>query len=167
MILLLVFAVRQPWFPASGFPGWEAGLGPAFVALILPTLALALPQAALIARVARAALLAEQGRDYVRTARAKGLGRGRILMRHIAPNAAAPILAIVGLQFPFLLAGGVIVENVFYLPGLGRLIVQAITARDLIVVQAVAMLMVAAAVIASFLTDVVQALLDPRLRSRA
>jgi len=167
MILLLVFAVRQPWFPASGFPGWEAGLGPAFVALILPTLALALPQAALIARVARAALLAEQGRDYVRTARAKGLGRGRILMRHIAPNAAAPILAIVGLQFPFLLAGGVIVENVFYLPGLGRLIVQAITARDLIVVQAVAMLMVAAAVIASFLTDVVQALLDPRLRQRA
>jgi len=167
MILLLVFAVRRPWFAASGFPGWQAGLGPALAALILPTLALALPQAALIARVARAALLAEQGRDYVRTARAKGLGRGRILLRHIAPNAAAPILAVIGLQFPFLLAGGVIVENVFYLPGLGRLIVQAITARDLIVVQAVAMLMVAAAVIASFLTDVVQAILDPQLRQRA
>ena len=167
MILLLAFAVRRPWFPASGFPGWQAGLGPALVALILPTFALALPQAALIARVARAALLAEQGRDYVRTARAKGLGRGRILSRHIAPNAAAPILAIVGLQFPFLLAGSVIVENVFYLPGLGSLVVQAITARDLIVVQAVAMLMVAATVIASFLTDVAQALLDPRLRGRA
>jgi ABC-type dipeptide/oligopeptide/nickel transport system permease component len=167
MILLLAFAVHLSWFPASGFPGWQAGLRPALCALILPTLALGLPQAALIARVARAALLAEQGRDYVRTARAKGLGRGRILWRHIAPNAAAPILAIVGLQFPFLLAGSVIVENVFYLPGLGSLVVQAITARDLIVVQAVALLMVAATVIASFLTDVAQALLDPRLRGRA
>jgi ABC-type dipeptide/oligopeptide/nickel transport system permease component len=105
--------------------------------------------------VARAALLAEQKRDYVRTARAKGLPRRRILWRHIAPNAAAPILAIVGLQFPFLLAGSVIVENVFYLPGLGSLVVQA-----------VAMLMVAATVIASFLTDVAHVLLDPRLKDR-
>lgn len=167
MILLLAFAVYLPWFPASGFPGWQAGAGPALAALILPTLALALPQAALIARVARAALLAEQSRDYVRTARAKGLGRRLILLRHIAPNAAAPILAVVGLQFPYLLAGAVIVENVFYLPGLGSLVVQAITARDLIVVQAVAMLMVAATVIASFLADVAQALLDPRLRGRS
>ena len=166
MILLLAFAVHRHWFPASGFPGWQAGLGPALAALVLPTLALGLPQAALIARVARAALLAEQRRDYVRTARAKGLGRTRILWRHIAPNAAAPILAVVGLQFPFLLAGSVIVENVFYLPGLGSLVVQAITARDLIVVQAVALLMVAATVIASFLTDVAQTLLDPRLRRR-
>ena len=166
MILLLAFAVHLPWFPANGFPGWQSGLRPALAALILPTLALALPQAALIARVARAALLAEQGRDYVRTARAKGLGRGPILARHIAPNAAAPILAIVGLQFPFLIAGSVIVENVFYLPGLGSLVVQAITARDLIVVQAVAMLMVAATVTASFLTDVAQVVLDPRLRDR-
>jgi len=166
MILLLAFAVHLRWLPASGFPGWQSGLGPALAALILPTLALALPQAALIARVARAALLAEQGRDYVRTARAKGLGRWSILVRHIAPNAAAPILAIVGLQFPFLLAGSVIVENVFYLPGLGGLVVQAITARDLIVVQTVAMLMVAATVIASFLTDVAQVVLDPRLRDR-
>jgi ABC-type dipeptide/oligopeptide/nickel transport system permease component/ABC-type transport system substrate-binding protein len=166
MILLLAFAVRLRWFPASGFPGWQAGIGPALTALILPTLALALPQAAQIARVARAALLAEQGRDYVRTARAKGLARRRILWRHIAPNAAAPILAIVGLQFPFLLAGSVIVENVFYLPGLGSLVVQAITARDMIVVQAVAMLMVAATVIASFLIDVAHVLLDPRLKDR-
>ena len=136
-------------------------------ALILPVVALALPQAALIARVARAALVEEQGRDYVRTAHAKGLTRGTILRRHILPNAAAPILSLIGLQFPFLLAGSVIVENVFYLPGLGRLVVQAITARDLIVVQAVAMIMVATAVLASFLVDVAQTLLDPRLRDRA
>lgn len=167
MILLLVFAVRLRWLDASGFPGWQAGLGPALNALVLPVVALALPQAALIARIARAALVSEQGRDYVRTARAKGLGRGTILWRHVLPNAAAPILSVIGLQFPFLLAGSVIVENVFYLPGLGRLVVQAITARDLIVVQAVAMLMVVATVLASFLTDVAQSLLDPRLRGRS
>jgi ABC-type transport system substrate-binding protein/ABC-type dipeptide/oligopeptide/nickel transport system permease component len=167
MILLLLFAVRLHWIAASGFPGWQAGMGPAFAALILPTLALALPQAALIARVARAALVGELARDYVRAARAKGAGRGLILRRHVAPNAAGPILAVIGLQFPFLLGGSVIVENVFYLPGLGRLMVQAITARDLIVVQAVAMLLIAATVIASFLTDVAQALLDPRLRGRS
>jgi ABC-type dipeptide/oligopeptide/nickel transport system permease component len=85
----------------------------------------------------------------------------------VAPNAAGPILAVVGLQFPFLLGGSVIVENVFYLPGLGRLVVQAITARDVIVVQALAMLLVAATVTASFLTDAAQALLDPRLRDKA
>jgi len=167
MVLLLVFAVRLRWVGASGFPGWDAGLRPALASLVLPAIALAVPQGALIARVARAALLAEQARDYVRTAQAKGVGRGAILWRHIAPNAAAPILAVIGLQFPFLLAGSVIVENVFYLPGLGRLIVQAITARDLILVQTTAMLMVAATVIASFLTDVAQLLLDPRLRDRA
>jgi len=167
MVLLLVFAVRLRWIGASGFPGWGAGLGPALASLVLPAIALAVPQGALIVRVARAALLAEQARDYVRTAQAKGAGRGAILWRHIAPNAAAPILAVIGLQFPFLLAGSVIVENVFYLPGLGRLIVQAITARDLILVQAAAMLMVVATVIASFLTDAAQLLLDPRLRDRA
>ena len=167
MILLLVFAVRLRWFEVSGFPGWQAGIGPALAALVLPIFALALPQAALIARVARAALVDELARDYVRTARAKGLRRGTIVWRHVLPNAAAPILSVIGLQFPFLLAGSVIVENVFYLPGLGRLVVQAITARDLIVVQAVAMLMVVATVLASFLTDVAQSLLDPRLRGRS
>jgi ABC-type dipeptide/oligopeptide/nickel transport system permease component len=167
MILLLVFAVGLHWVEASGFPGWGAGAGPALGALLLPAIALAVPQAALIARVARAALVAELGRDYVRTARAKGAGEGLILRRHIWPNAAAPILTVIGLQFPFLLAGSVIVENVFSLPGLGRLVVQAITSRDLIVVQAVAMLMVAATVLASFLADVAQALLDPRLKDRA
>jgi len=166
-ILLLFFAVRLHWLDASGFPGWQPGIGAALAALILPVFALALPQAALIARVARAALVGELARDYVRTARAKGLSRATILRRHVLPNAAAPILSVIGLQFPFLLAGSVIVENVFYLPGIGRLIVQAIVARDLIVVQAIAMLMVAATVVSSFLADVAQMLLDPRLRERA
>ncbi len=166
MVLLLLFAVSLGWFPASGFPGWDAGAGAILAALILPAIALALPQAAVIARVARGALGEELARDYVRTARAKGLGRRVILWRHVLPNAGAPIVAVIGLQFPFLLGGSLIVENVFYLPGLGRLLVQAIGGRDLIVVQAVAMVMVVATVTASFLADVGQALLDPRLGAR-
>jgi ABC-type dipeptide/oligopeptide/nickel transport system permease component len=166
MLLLLLFAVRLRWFGAGGFPGWEGGIGPALRALVLPTIALALPQAAVIARVARGSLGEELRRDYVRTARAKGLGRNAILWRHALPNAAAPILTIIGLQFPFLLAGGVIVENVFYLPGLGRLVLQAIGGRDLITVQAVAMLMVLATVATSFLIDVAQIVVDPRIGGR-
>jgi ABC-type dipeptide/oligopeptide/nickel transport system permease component len=167
MLLLLLFAVQLRWLPASGFAGWDAGAGAILASLLLPALALAIPQGAVIARVARAALGEELGRDYVRTARAKGLHSDAILWRHVLPNAAAPILAVIGLQFPFLLGGSVIVENVFYLPGLGRLLLQAIGGRDLIVVQAIAMVMVVATVMASFLTDAAQALLDPRLRERA
>jgi peptide/nickel transport system substrate-binding protein len=167
MLLLLLFAVRLRWFPASGFAGWDAGVGEVLASLLLPALALAIPQAAVIARVTRGALAEELGRDYVRTARAKGVRRDAILWRHVLPNAAAPILSVIGLQFPFLLGGSVIVENVFYLPGLGRLLLQAIGGRDLIVVQAVAMVMVVATVTASFLTDAAQVLLDPRLRERA
>ncbi|WP_404709965.1 ABC transporter substrate-binding protein [Sphingomonas sp. MMS24-J13] len=166
MLLLLLFAVRLRWVGAGGFPGWDGGIGPALAALTLPTVALALPQAAVIARVARGSLGEELARDYVRTARAKGIGPNAILWRHVLPNAAAPILTIIGLQFPFLLAGGVIVENVFYLPGLGRLVLQAIGGRDLITVQAVAMLLVLATVATSFLIDVAQMLTDPRVVRR-
>jgi ABC-type dipeptide/oligopeptide/nickel transport system permease component len=166
ILLLLLFAVKLRWVEASGFPGWERGIGPALGALALPAIALALPQAAVIARVARGAIGEELARDYIRTARAKGPGPGEIVWRHALPNAAAPILAIIGLQFPFLLAGGVIVENVFYLPGLGRLVLQAIGGRDLVTVQAVAMLMVLATVLASFIVDVAQVLTDPRMGRR-
>ena len=164
MLLLLVFAVGLRWIGAGGFPGWAAGIAPALGALALPAIALALPQAAVILRVARAAIGDELGRDHIRTARAKGLGERAILWRHALPNAAGPILTVIGLQFPFLLAGAVIVENVFYLPGVGRLVLQAIAARDLIVVQAVVMLLVFATVVASLLVDVAQVLADPRLR---
>jgi peptide/nickel transport system substrate-binding protein len=163
-MMLLALAVLGGAHSASGFPGWDAGMGPILSTLFPPALALALPQAAIIARVARAAIGQELARDYVRTARAKGLTPGTILWRHVLPNAAAPIVAVVGLQWPFLLGGSVIVETVFALPGLGQLLLQAIGGRDLIVVQAVAMLMVGATVFASFAADVAQALLDPRSR---
>ena len=111
-------------------------------ALILPAVALALPQAAILARVLRSALIEELGRDYIRTARAKGASRGHALRRHALRNALIPVLTILGMQFSFLLAGAIIIENVFALPGLGRLIFQAITQRDLIVVESVVMLLV-------------------------
>ena len=104
-------------------------------ALTLPAIALALPQASILARVMRSALLDTLGEDYIRTARAKGLTRGQALRRHALRNALIPVLTIIGLQFSFLLAGAIIIENVFFLPGLGRLVFQAITARDLIVVE--------------------------------
>ncbi|MBW8859918.1 MAG: ABC transporter permease, partial [Caulobacter sp.] len=143
-----------------------AGLWPALKALTLPALALAAPQAAIIARVTRSALIDTLAEDYMRTARAKGLSQGQALWRHGLPNALIPLLTILGLQFPFLLAGSVIIENVFFLPGLGRLVLQAITQRDLIVVQGVVMLLIFAVVAATFLVDVAYVLVDPRLRGR-
>jgi len=166
VLLVMVFSTGLRWFTAGGFPGWEAGLGPAIQALTLPALALAVPQAAIIARVTRSALIDTLAEDYMRTARAKGLSRGQALWRHGLPNALIPLLTILGLQFPYLLAGGVIIENVFFLPGLGRLVLQAITQRDLIVVQGVVMLLVFAVVATTFLIDVAYVLVDPRLRGR-
>jgi ABC-type dipeptide/oligopeptide/nickel transport system permease component len=147
----------------SDFPGWDAGIGPALSSLALPAIVLGLPQAAVVLRVTRAALGRELAADYVRTALAKGLARDAILGRHVLPNAAAPVLTVIGLQVSFLLGGSVLVENVFALPGLGRLVLQAIAARDLVTVQAVVMLLVAVTVATSFVVDIVQALVDPRV----
>jgi len=166
LMLVYVFAVGLRLLPSGGFPGWESGLWPAFKALILPAVALALPQAAILARVARSALIEVLGEDYIRTARAKGLPAGMVMRRHALRNAVIPVLTIVGLQFSFLLAGTIIIENVFYLPGLGRLVFQAITQRDLIVVQGVVMLLVAAVILVNLLVDLSYGLVDPRLRVR-
>ena len=133
-------------------------------ALTLPALALALPQAAILARVMRSALIEMLGEDFIRTARAKGLSMRQVLWRHALRNAMIPVLTILGLQFAFLLAGGIIIEQVFYLPGLGRLVFQAISARDLIVVESVVMLLVFAVIVVNFVVDLAYALVDPRLR---
>ncbi|PZU57183.1 MAG: ABC transporter substrate-binding protein [Sphingobium sp.] len=167
ILLVLLFSVVLRWFGAGGFPGWEAGMGPALRALTLPTIALGLPQAAILARVTRASLMETMAEDYVRTARAKGLSLDAALRRHALPNALAPVLTVLGLQVPFLLAGSAIIETIFFLPGLGRLVLQAITQRDLIVVQSVVVLLVAASVLASFIVDMLQSAIDPRLRHRS
>lgn len=165
MLLVLLFAVKLRWLPAGGFPGWETPVA-ALKSLILPAIALALPQAAILARVLRSALIETQGQDYIRTARAKGLSQGETLRRHALRNALIPVLTILGMQFSFLLAGAIIIENVFYLPGLGRLIFQAITQRDLIVVQSAVLVLVAAVILVTFLVDLAYAAVDPRLRQR-
>ena len=164
MLLVLVFAINLRWFSAGGFPGWDRGVWGGVKALTLPAIALALPQAAILARVMRSSLLDMLGEDFVRTARAKGLSRRQALWRHALRNAMIPVLTIIGLQFSFLLAGGIIIEQVFFLPGLGRLIFQAISARDLIVVESVVMLLVFAVIVVNFAVDLAYALVDPRLR---
>ena len=163
MLLVLLLAVTWRLFPAGGFPGWDDP--PAAIrALTLPAVALALPQASILARVLRSAVLDALDADYVRTARAKGLSRRAVVVRHALRNALIPALTILGLQFSFLIAGAIVIEQVFALPGLGRLIFQGITQRDLIVVQSVTMLLVAAVILVTFLVEVAYALADPRLR---
>ncbi len=164
MLLILLFAVNLGWVPAGGFAGWEEGVGPALVSLLLPAIALALPQAAILARITRSSVLEVMKEDYVRTARAKGLTRGEALWRHGVRNALIPVVTIMGLQFSFLLAGTIIIENVFYLPGLGRLMFQAIAQRDLVVVKDLVILLATAVILVNFLVDLSYALLDPRLR---
>ncbi len=163
LLFILLFAVNLAWFPASGFAGWEAGAGPALRSLLLPAAALALPQAAILARVTRSAVLDTLGQDYVRTALAKGLTSSVALWRHAVPNALIPVVTILGLQFSFLLAGTVIIENVFTLPGLGRLMFQAIAQRDLIVVQDLVVLLAGSVIAVNFLVDLLYLALDPRL----
>lgn len=166
MILVLLFAIKLRWFAAGGFVGWDEGLLAGIHSLTLPAIALALPQAAILARVMRSSLLDVLGEDFMRTARAKGLTEWQSLRRHGLRNAMIPVLTIIGLQFSFLLAGGIIIEQVFYLPGLGRLIFQSISARDLIVVESVTMLLVFAVIFVNFCVDLAYAAVDPRLRSR-
>ena len=167
VLLVLLFAVRLGWLPANGFPGWHGGALPALRALALPAISLGLPQAGVMTRVARAALLDVLHEDFVRTARAKGLSRRAALLRHALPNALPPIVTILGLQLSFLVAGSILVENVFDLPGLGRLATQAFAQRDLVVVEDVVLFFAAVVIVASFAVDLLQLALDPRLRTVA
>jgi peptide/nickel transport system permease protein len=168
ILLILVFAVQLQWVSAGGFPGWSAddggGVWKGLKALVLPAIALALVQAAILARVTRSAVLEVMREDYVRTARAKGLSRRQALWRHVLRNAMIPVLTVMGLQFANLITGTIVVENVFVLPGIGRLVFQAISNRDLVVVRDVVMLLAAVVVLVNFVVDVLYAWIDPRLR---
>ena len=165
LLLILLFAVHLRWFSAGGFPGWDAGVGPALKSLLLPALALATVQGAILTRFTRSAVLETMREDYVRTARAKGLTRGQTLRRHVLRNAMIPLVTVMGLQFANLLAGTIVVENVFALPGVGRLILQAITNRDLVVVRDVVTLLAAMVVLINLVVDLLYAAIDPRLKS--
>jgi peptide/nickel transport system permease protein len=168
ILLILLFAVKLQWVSAGGFPGWteDEGGGPweGLQALLLPALSLALVQAAILARVTRSAVLEVMREDFVRTARAKGLSRRQALWGHVLRNAMIPVLTVSGLQFANLITGTIVVENVFVLPGIGRLVFQAISNRDLVVVRDVVMLLAGVVVLVNFVVDVLYAVVDPRLR---
>ncbi len=167
MLLVVVFSINLRWFSAGGFPGWDKGFFISMKALTLPAIALALPQASILARVMRSALIDTMNEDFIRTARAKGLTKRQAMWKHALRNAMIPVLTIIGLQFSFLMAGAIIIENVFFLPGLGRLVFQSISQRDLIVVESVVMLLVFAVVLVTFIVDIAYAAVDPRLRGRS
>ncbi len=168
ILLILLFAVKLQWVSAGGFPGWTegdgGGLWQGLQSLLLPALSLALVQAAILARVTRSAVLEVMREDFVRTARAKGLTRRQALWRHVLRNAMIPVLTVSGLQFANLITGTIVVENVFVLPGIGRLVFQAISNRDLVVVRDVVMLLAGVVVLVNFVVDLLYAIVDPRLR---
>lgn len=166
LLMVSVFSIAFGWFTSGGFPGWNEGIGPALKALLLPAIALALPQAAILTQVTRTATLEVLERDFIKTAIAKGLTRSQVVWRHALRNALLPVLTIIGLQFSFLIAGSIIIENVFYLPGLGRLVFQAVEQRDLVVVRGVLIVLVFVIIFASFITDLAYAIADPRLRKQ-
>ena len=166
ILLVIVFAVTLRLVPAGGFPGW-AHPARAVGALILPAVALGVAQAAILTRVTRSALIEALNEDFMRTARAKGVPRRAALWRHALPNALVPVLTIMGLQFANLIAGAIVVENVFVLPGLGRLMLQSISNRDTLVVEDGVMLIAILVIGLNFVVDVACAAIDPRLRIRA
>jgi peptide/nickel transport system permease protein len=165
ILLILLFSVKLQWFSAGGFPGWSEGVGPALRSLLLPALSLAVVQAAILARITRSAVLEVMREDYVRTARAKGLSQRATLWGHVLRNAMIPVITVMGLQSAELLAGTIVVENVFYLPGLGRLIFQSISNRDLIVVRNCVMFLATMVVVVNFIVDVLYAVIDPRVKA--
>lgn len=171
ILLILLFSVKLQWFAAGGFDGWffDEGLWPGLRdglrALLLPAVALAVVQGAILARFVRSSVLEVLREDYVRTARAKGLSQRAALWRHVLRNALIPVITVMGLQFAELLAGTIVVENVFYLPGLGRLIFQSIANRDLAVVRNCVMLLAGMVVVVNFVVDLLYAVIDPRVKA--
>lgn len=165
ILLILLFSVHLQWFSAGGFPGWGEGVAEAFKSLVLPAISLAVVQAAILARITRSAVLDVLREDFVRTARAKGLSQRATLWGHVLRNAMIPVVTVMGLQFANLLAGTIVVENVFYLPGLGRLVFQSIANRDLIVVRNCVMLLAAMVIFVNFVVDVLYAVIDPRVKA--
>jgi len=164
LLLILLFSVRLGWMQSGGFDGWGAGLWHGLRSLLLPTIALGLFQFAVLARTTRSALLEVLREEYVKTARAKGVAERAVLFRHALRNALIPIVTVAGIQLGQLLAGSIILESVFYLPGLGRLTLAAISARDLPVVQGVVLFVASMIVIVNAAVDILYGVLDPRVR---
>jgi peptide/nickel transport system permease protein len=164
ILLILLFSVHWGLFSAGGFPGWSVDFWGSVKALLLPSFALGVIRASILTRLTRSSMLDVLREDYVRTARAKGLKERTVIYVHALRNALIPVLTILGLQLGQLMAGAIIIENVFYLPGLGRLVFQAIGQRDLPVVREIVLFMAAAVVLVNFIVDLTYSSLDPRIR---
>jgi len=164
ILLILLFSVHWGLFSAGGFPGWSVDFWGSVKALLLPSFALGVIRASILTRLTRSSMLDVLREDYVRTARAKGLKERTVIYVHALRNALIPVLTILGLQLGQLMAGAIIIENVFYLPGLGRLVFQAIGQRDLPVVREIVLFMAAAVVLVNFIVDLTYTSLDPRIR---
>ena len=163
-ILIQIFAIDLKWVPVQGYKSPTDGIGPFFSRAILPSLTLATIYIALIARMTRASMLEVLGEDYIRTARAKGVRENVVLFRHALRNAAVPILTIIGTGFALLISGVVVTESVFNIPGIGRLTVDAILARDYPVIQAMILLTAGIYVTVNLLIDISYSFFDPRIR---
>ena len=164
MLLVLVFAINLRWFSAGGFPGWDKGFFVGMKALTLPAIALALPQAAILARVMRSSLLDMLGEDFIRTARAKGLTRARVVLAHALPNAVLPVIAMIGIDIGIFMGGIVVVESVFGWPGIGQLAWQAIQRVDIPIIMGVTLVSALAIVLGNLLADLVAPFIDPRIK---
>jgi ABC-type dipeptide/oligopeptide/nickel transport system permease component len=164
-VLILVFAVMLGWLPVSGANGGGRRAFIDWQYLVLPSLAMGASLAAILTRMIRTAMLEELGQDYIRTARAKGLSEARVLWLHALPNALVPIITVVGLQFGALLAGAIVTEKIFSWPGLGRLMVDAISNRDYALVQGCLLSIGLTYVLVNLLTDVAYRWVNPRMRS--
>jgi peptide/nickel transport system permease protein len=162
--LMYLFAIELAWLPVQGYQRIRDGFGGFLLRLILPSVALAIIYVALIARITRASVLEVLSADHVRTARAKGLAEVPVLFRHALRNAAVPIVTVIGIGVALLIGGVVVTESVFSIPGLGRLTVDAVLARDYPTVQAVVLLFSTVYVVINLLVDVIYTLLDPRIR---
>ncbi len=163
-LLILFFATYLRWLPVQGYTPIAEGLGPFLRHMALPAMTLGLVYAALIARITRAAMLEVLGQDYMRTARAKGLGLMPTLLRHALKNAAVPIVTVIGIGFALLISGVVVTETVFNIPGIGRLTVDAILRRDYPVIQGVVLVFSAVYVLVNLIVDLSYGLFDPRIR---
>ncbi len=164
LLLILLFSVRLGWVQSGGFEGWSGGIWPGLRSLLLPAVALGLFQAAVLVRATRSSVLDVLREDYVRTARAKGVSEAKVLGKHTLRNALIPVVTVAGIQLGQLMAGSIILESVFALPGLGRLALGAITARDLPVVQGVTLFVASCIVAINFAVDLAYGFLDPRIR---
>ncbi len=165
--LVFFFGLVLRWFQPGGYVGPEAGLGPYIRFMLFPALAVALPKSAMTAKMLRGAILSELGADYIRTAYAKGNRHSRVLWRHVLKNAIIPVVTFFATTIAELVAGSIVVEQVFAIPGLGQMLISSIGNRDYPVVQAIIVFVAVVVVLCNFLADTLYRILDPRMKGDA